>query len=140
MMSALAGRRGSGRWAGVARLGCSATRFERATVEAKSSKDSVRRLHCVALGASRFAAKRKSRTTARSAEAAAGEEAVEAVAGVDAAAFASVMLGWLEASAASSPHPKSHTSLHALISPHSAPSPKISACPAPCARRAAFEW
>ena len=39
-------------------------------------------------GASRFAAKRKSRTTARSAE------AVEAVGGVDAAAFASVMLGW----------------------------------------------
>jgi len=33
-------------------------------------------------GASRFAAKRKSRTTARSAEAAAGEEAVEAVGGV----------------------------------------------------------
>ena len=54
-------------------------------------------------GASRFAAKRKSRTTARSAAAAAGEEAVEAVGGVDAAAFASVMLGWQaseEASAA----------------------------------------
>ena len=46
VMSALAGRRGSGRRAGVARLGCSATRFERATVEAKSSKQRVRRLHC----------------------------------------------------------------------------------------------
>ena len=41
VMSALAGRRGSGRRAGVARLGCSATRFERATVEAKSSKQRV---------------------------------------------------------------------------------------------------
>ena len=46
VMSALAGRRGSGRRAGVARLGCSATRFERATVEAKSSKQSVTSLHC----------------------------------------------------------------------------------------------
>ena len=64
VMSALAGRRGSGRRAGVARLGCSATRFERATVEAKSSKQRVRRLHCGSSGASFWS--RASRVHSRS--------------------------------------------------------------------------